>query len=248
VVSYDRKHNEANAENNRDGIDANWSWNGGVEGATTDPRIEALRERQIRNFFTLLLSSLGVPMLLMGDEVRRTQHGNNNAYCQDNSLSWFDWNLVDEHRALHRFVKLLITLRRRGAAEQGRPPGISLNQLLREATFVWSGVKIGQPDWSEQSHSLACTAMSQRGFELHAMWNAYWEPLTFELPPLAKTGSCWRRIIDTSLSSPHDLCSYDQAPAIESATYTLQPRSIAYVATHSEAGAADASTGRPHFD
>ena len=111
LVSYNHKHNEANGEENRDGTDDNLSWNCGVEGPTADPAVERLRTRQVKNFFTLTLLALGVPMLLMGDEVRRTQRGNNNAYCQDNEISWFDWTLLEQHRDLHRFVKMLIAHR-----------------------------------------------------------------------------------------------------------------------------------------
>ena len=105
LVSYNHKHNEANGEDNRDGSNDNLSWNCGVEGPTDDPAIEALRNRQVKNFFALELLSAGTPMLLMGDEVRRTQRGNNNAYCQDSEISWFDWSLLERHADIHRFVK-----------------------------------------------------------------------------------------------------------------------------------------------
>ena len=98
LVSYNQKHNEANGEDNRDGADDNRSWNCGVEGPTDDPAVEKLRNRQVKNFLTVTMLSLGVPMILMGDEVRRTQHGNNNAYCQDNETNWFDWTLVAKAR------------------------------------------------------------------------------------------------------------------------------------------------------
>ncbi len=111
LFSFNEKHNEANGENNRDGASENYSWNCGVEGPTEDPQVERLRARQIRNAVTLNLLSVGTPMLMMGDEVRRTQLGNNNAYCQNNELSWFDWSLCQTHADLHRFVKLLIQLR-----------------------------------------------------------------------------------------------------------------------------------------
>ena len=103
LVSYDDKHNEANGEDNQDGIDNNISWNCGVEGETDDPEVEDLRKRQIKNFATILLLSQGVPMILSGDEVRRTQKGNNNGYCQDNEINWFDWNLVEKNADILRF-------------------------------------------------------------------------------------------------------------------------------------------------
>ena len=113
LVSYNHKHNEANGENNRDGSDDNLSWNCGVEGPTDDPMVEALRNRQVKNFFALDLLAAGTPMLLMGDEVRRTQRGNNNAYCQDSDLSWFDWSLLERHGDIHQFVRALNRFRQR---------------------------------------------------------------------------------------------------------------------------------------
>src|SRR5262249_33945448 len=111
LVSYDHKHNEANKENNKDGSDSNDSWNHGVEGETEDPKIHPLRERQVRNFIATLALSQGVPMLCGGDEIGRTQRGNNNAYCQDNDISWLDWGLDDKKRALLRFTQRMFALR-----------------------------------------------------------------------------------------------------------------------------------------
>jgi len=224
LVSYDRKHNEANGEDNRDGSDDNLSWNCGVEGPADDPAIEALRNRQVKNFLTLTLLSAGTPMLLMGDEVRRTQGGNNNAYCHDHEIGWLDWSLLDRHTDLHRFVKLLNRFRRWRdvVAETGR---LSLNVLLRRVAVEWHGVTLGRPDWSDHSHSLAFTLRSLHDrYLLHGMLNAYWEPLTFELPPAPR--SSWRRCIDTALASPNDVRLWNDAPAVEQATYTVESRSI----------------------
>ena len=123
LVSYNEKHNEANGEGNQDGSNENLSWNCGIEGPSEDAEIERLRRRQIKNFLAILLISVGTPMLLMGDEMRRTQRGNNNAYCQDNEMSWLDWSLLDRHRDLHRFVRTLVGYRRRmmGARSAGEP-------------------------------------------------------------------------------------------------------------------------------
>jgi glycogen operon protein len=224
LVSYNRKHNEANKEGNRDGHNHNLSWNCGVEGPTDDPEIERLRQRQIKNFFTITLVALGMPMLLMGDEVRRTQQGNNNAYCQDNELSWFDWSLVEKHQDLHRFVKRLIHLRRDlNVLESGE--GLSLNRLLQQSRLEWHGVKLYQPDWGEDSHSLALTIRGEREL-FHLILNAYWEALEFELPPLpAGNRNGWRRVIDTALESPEDCC--ERARPIETgATYRAESRSV----------------------
>jgi glycogen operon protein len=231
LVSYDRKHNDANGEQNRDGSDANFSWNCGNEGPAADAGVEALRNRQVKNFLAFTLLAAGTPMLLMGDEVRRTQRGNNNAYCQDNEISWFDWTLLERHADVHRFVQLMNAFRqRRGVVTNGA--GLSLNQLLRQARIAWHGVVLDRPDWSEPSHSLAATLESLNGrLALHLMLNAYWEPLTFELPP-APRGSRhqWRRCIDTARPSPEDIAPWSDAPTITAAAYVVQPRSMALVA------------------
>src|SRR6266853_1539909 len=157
LVSYDRKHNEANGEGNRDGENDNRSWNCGVEGPTDDPVVDNLRNRLIKNLLTCTMLSLGMPMIMMGDEVRRTQRGNNNAYCQDNEISWCDWTLVYKHADLYRFVNLLIARRllRDVETEHERE---SLNQFLLEAIKAWHGVKLCKPDWGDRSHSVALSA------------------------------------------------------------------------------------------
>jgi glycogen operon protein len=226
VVSFNEKHNEANGEGNRDGANDNLSWNCGAEGPTDDPEIERLRNRQVKNFFTITLFAVGAPMLLMGDEARRTQRGNNNAYCQDNEISWFDWSLLDKHPDVHRFVKQLLSYRlRRDAAEE---EGLSLNELLRRGQTQWHGAKLKQPDWGDSSHSLACTFRSIKGrFLIHHMLNSYWEALEFELPPVGESAaSGWHRWIDTFLDSPDDLCDWASAPVLTGANYLVQPRSV----------------------
>jgi glycogen operon protein len=227
LVSYNHKHNEGNGENNRDGSDDNLSWNCGSEGPTDDPAIEALRNRQVKNFLVLELLAAGTPMVLMGDEVRRSQGGNNNAYCQDGEISWFDWSLLERHADIHRFVKLLNAFRqRRDTVAEGRK--VSLNQLLQRAKIQWHGVVLNRPDWSEHSHSLAFTLPTLRGrFRLHGMLNAYWEPLRFELPPIPEESrGGWRRCVDTALASPDDFCPWETAPFVEHGEYIVQPRSV----------------------
>jgi glycogen operon protein len=227
LVSYNEKHNEANGQNNLDGATVNLSWNCGIEGPTDDPQIEALRTRQIKNFLALNLLAAGMPMLVMGDEVRRTQHGNNNAYCQDNEISWFDWDLVERHADIHRFASSLIAYRTRPLAE-GIP--LTLNEVLEHSSIQWHGVKPYHPDWSEHSHSLAISLESLRAdILLYAMSNAYWEPLPFELPSTSILGGeprPWRRWIDTALASPQDVTPWETAPAFLAASYTVQPRSV----------------------
>jgi isoamylase len=227
LVSYDQKHNEQNGEGNRDGMNDNRSWNCGVEGPSQDPAIEKLRERQAKNFLAVTVLSLGMPMLLMGDEVRRSQRGNNNAYCQDNETSWLDWNALEKEAGLHRFVSLLLARRalRKIDGEQQR---LTLNQLLRGAHKAWHGTKLNQPDWSQQSHSLALSANVWReNLCFHLILNAYWEPLEFELPAEKDAGgNPWRRWIDTSLESPHDIIDWPSAPTVTARTYRVGPRSV----------------------
>jgi len=227
LVSYNEKHNEANGENNRDGASDNRSWNCGVEGPTDDPAVEKLRNRQAKNFLTITMLSLGVPMILMGDEMRRSQHGNNNAYCQDNETSWLDWTLITKHAELHRFVKLLVARRVLRDIEHERQR-MSLNQLIRQANKAWHGVKLNQPDWSDHSHSVALTGeIPREGVFFHLIINAYWEPLDFELPtPGERAGSPWRRWIDTSLDAPDDIVEWQVPSPISGNTYRTGSRSV----------------------
>jgi glycogen operon protein len=227
LVSYDGKHNEANGEDNRDGTDDNRSWNCGVEGPTEDPAVDKLRTRQVKNFFTVTMLSPGMPMMLMGDEVRRTQSGNNNAYCQDNETSWFDWTLVTERADVHRFVTLLNAHRVWRDVEHERQR-VALNQLIRQADITWHGVKLDEPDWRHSSHSVAFTArVTMDRTPYHIILNAYWEPLEFELPSLSDVGRHpWRRWIDTFLDSPHDIVDWERAPPVPGQTYQVESRSV----------------------
>jgi len=227
LVSYDQKHNEANGEDNRDGANDNRSWNCGVEGPTNEPEIERLRNRQVKNFLTVVLLSLGVPMIVMGDEVRRTQSGNNNAYCQDNEISWLDWSLVEKHADVHRFVTLLNARRLLRDAEHERQR-VTLNQLIRQANKKWHGVKVGQPDWGDHSYSLAFEAELRReGLRIYLILNAYSEPLNFELPVAGEgSTSSWRRWIDTALDSPQDIVPWQMAAMLPGPTYHAAARSV----------------------
>ena len=221
LCSYDRKHNEANGEANRDGNDQNDSCSYGAEGPTADPELLALRRRQCKNLLTILLTSQGTPMLLMGDEVRRTQCGNNNAYCQDNELGWFDWEDLHRHADMLRFVRGLIRL--------------NLDyHLFQEERFwsepddpevTWHGVQLGAPDLRQESHSLAYELTYLRhGEHLHILLNAFWEPLAFALPPLP-SGQHFYRVVDTALPSPQDYCEPQHAPLVSGSSYTAQARS-----------------------
>jgi glycogen operon protein len=170
--------------------------------------------------------SVGVPMFLMGDEVRRSQGGNNNAYCQDNETSWLDWELVCKHADVLRFVKLLLDRRvMRDVEHEHRR--MSLREFLRQSKHAWHGVKLHHPDWSEFSHSLAIGAeMKNEGLLLHVILNAYWEGLDFELPIVAERSKNWRRWIDTGLDPPHEICEWTAAVAVSGRTYRAGPRSV----------------------
>lgn len=236
LVSYERKHNEANGEDNRDGASDNRSWNCGAEGPTDDPAVERLRNRQVKNFLTATMLALGVPMIAMGDEVRRSQRGNNNAYCQDNETSWFDWTLLARHADVHRFVTLLNARRLlRDAEYENRR--VSLNQIIREAHKAWHGVRLNQPDWSDDSHSVAfCAEVRNEKMLLYLILNAYWEPLEFELPRLHNAdANAWRRWIDTALESPHDIVAWQSAPPTPGPSYRAEPRSVVALFARSEA-------------
>ena len=226
LVSYNRKHNELNREGNRDGMDDNRSWNYGVEGPSDDPAVEKLRNRQIKNFLTITMLSAGIPMILMGDEARRTQFGNNNAYCQDNETSWFDWRLLAKHADIHRFVSLLSARRglRKPEIERQR---ISLNRLLRGTNLTWHGIKVGQPDWQKSSHSIALTVeMPDESVIVHLLANAYWEALDFELPQIGRAGISWRRWINTALDSPQDIVYWEAPLPVPSSAVRAEPLSV----------------------
>jgi isoamylase len=223
LVSYSQKHNLANGENNRDGLDANYSWNCGVEGPTTNPKIERLRERQIKNFVTILLASQGTPMLLAGDEGRRTQHGNNNAYCQDNEISWFDWALLERYPEIYRFFREFVRLRK-------AHPTLHRKRVFEcvqedDPLVTWHGLVPRQPDWGDDSRSLAFTLTGIDGdAHFHVILNAYWESLSFELPAPPNRGT-WLRVVDTTLPSPQDIASPGQEVPVSTALYNVGARS-----------------------
>lgn len=227
LVSFNNKHNEANHHNNRDGADDNRSWNCGIEGPTPDPEIDRLRNRQVKNFLVITLMSLGLPMITMGDEVRRTQQGNNNAYCHDDESAWFDWSLLERHADVYRFVQW-ITRRRLGRDIGPEQQRITLAQWLSRGIKGWHGVKLNQPDWNTYSHSIALSAqLVKESLLVYFIFNAYWEPLEFELPHLNEgDGNSWHRWVDTYLESPMDIGPWEESPAISGPTYRAGARSV----------------------
>ena len=226
LVSYNEKHNAANGQENRDGYDANFSWNWGVEGPTDDPAVQRLRQRQVKNFLTILLVSQGIPMLSYGDEVRRTQLGNNNVYCQDNEISWFDWRLLERHAGIHRFFRGLIHLRRAHPTLHKKRIFECAAGMTDDSLINWHGVAVSQPDWGHESRSLAFTLSGVDGdAAFHIMLNAYWEELPFELPTAPHMGS-WLRLVDTNLDSPHDLAEPGAEVPVRQGVYRVGARSV----------------------
>ncbi|MDR2716457.1 MAG: glycogen debranching protein GlgX [Treponema sp.] len=215
LVTYNEKHNEENDEENRDGNDNNYSYNYGAEGPTIDPVLEGIRERQLKNFFTTLLISLGTPMILGGDEMGRTQNGNNNAYCQDNEISWHDWSLLEKNKNLFRFVKEMIAFRLRHPGFM-RPEFYTGREGDYSATpdISWYNEKGANPDWERTNSSLALqvngsradTALDKDNNDFYIMFNAGTDPVIFSIPPTASPGhKRWFRAVDTGMSSPKDI-------------------------------------------
>ena len=208
LVSFNSKHNLANGEDNRDGENHNNSWNHGVEGPSSDHAINSLRKRQQRNMLSTLLLARGVPMLLMGDEVGRSQGGNNNTWCQDTPLSWMIWSKEHCDGELLTFVRRLLKLRSQltellnpavGHSEQPHRRSSDPDGLWRQ----WHGVQLGKPDWASWSHCLAMSVhRGKRGAVLWAGFNAYYKGMHFDLP---KPASPWHRLIDTARPAGEDL-------------------------------------------
>ncbi len=234
LVSYNTKHNEANGEGNRDGVNDNLSWNCGVEGDSDNPAVEALRERQIRNLASLLMLARGVPMICAGDEVRRTQNGNNNAYCQDNEISWFDWKLVGRNRSLLRFWKRIIEFRRRHlSVRRGRFFNGEVN--ARGLTDVaWHGTKLDHPGWSDSDSRVLAYTLAGFGEEpdIHVMINMFWDALEFELPSIR--GREWLKAADTAADPPHDIEDPGKETRVAGDSCVVQGRSIVVLVNKEE--------------
>jgi glycogen operon protein len=224
LVSYDRKHNEANAEDNRDGRDDNFSWNSGVEGETDDVAILRLRGQRARNAVALLFLSQGVPMLLAGDEMLRTQEGNNNAYCQDNDISWLDWSLTPGQRQMLRFTREMIALRK-------RHPSLRRRRFLEPEEIRWYGETLEVPRWDDKEARVLCftlLGMVPEDPALHVMINMASTQRVLPLPPVLPRA--WRRIADTTMLAPDDF-----VPAgvpVRGQQYRLPPHGIAIFEAH----------------
>ncbi|MBN1121259.1 MAG: glycogen debranching protein GlgX [Anaerolineae bacterium] len=223
LFAYNEKHNLANGEDNLDGANDNYSWNCGVEGPTDDPEIAALRERLMRNAITILMVSQGVPMFFMGDEYGHTKFGNNNTYCHDNELNYFDWEKLKESADLYRFFKQVIAFRK-------AHPVLRVRRHLAGEDYVgsgcpdltWHGVRPWDADWSGWNLALAfmlCGENAARRDALrdvvYVMMNMYWEPQVFELPAPTRNGVRWHVAINTGNDSPDDICPVGQEPLLE---------------------------------
>lgn len=232
LVSYNEKHNHANGENNQDGANDNESWNCGVEGPTDDPEVLALRARQMRNAFTILMVSQGVPMLLMGDEVARTQHGNNNTYCHDSDLNWFDWSRLESQADLWRFVRLLIEFRHAHPVLRNRWHHSFHDRLGNgRPDFSWHGRRPWRPDWGPGSRTLAFMLDGDhaRGGELpdesvYVALNTDWRAHGFGVPEPG-CGRRWHVAFNTSMPAPEDAYEAGAEPPLEADFVLAGPRS-----------------------
>lgn len=235
LVTYRVKHNEANGENNRDGSDDNFSCNYGVEGETDDPSITAIRTRQVKNFLATLMLSQGVPMLLGGDEFRRTQRGNNNAYCQNNEISWYNWEFLNTHQETFRFTRELISFRKRHPCLRRSHFFSGQDTNLNGLPDVsWHGVAINKPDWNSENKALAClidgscpeVKEEAADNDLYLIFNAFQKSLSFPLPKLPN-GKRWFRVLDTSLPAPDDIVPEGSEVSLKSRRrYRAAPRSL----------------------
>ena len=229
LVSYNKKNNWANGEYNHDGSNQNYSWNCGIEGPTDDAQIKALRLTQMKNFLAILMLSNGVPMLLSGDEVGKSQGGNNNVYCQDNEISWFDWSLVETNKDLLRFAKMMIAFRkrcrslRRGEFLRGRTNERGIGDV------EWHGCQLNAPGFNDPyANVLSFTmgALDAADPDIHAMMNMHHAELPFQIRPLPDKRR-WHLFVQTSALSPADI--FEQGTELllaDQQSMVVPPRSI----------------------
>lgn len=225
LVAYNTKHNMANGEHNLDGNNSNESWNCGIEGPTSNKNILALREKQMRNFHLLLMLSIGVPMLSMGDEYGHSKYGNNNTWCHDNDLNWFIWDNIESNQAFFRFYRALIHFRKEHA-------------IFRRTTFLttndidWHGEQPFKPNWSSQSPFLAFTLKDKKeGKDLYVAFNPQNQPKKLQLPPPRNPKQKWQWKVNTANPSPNDVFDMASAPIQNESSYTLNPYSAIVLST-----------------
>ncbi len=228
LVSYNEKHNFANGEDNRDGCNNNFSYNYGVEGETEQPDILKLRRQQAKNSFAILLLSQGVPMLLAGDEVLNTQQGNNNGYCQDNTLTWFDWGLVEKNADMLRFVQHMIALRKRHKSLMRRRFLTGKRMADKNIPDIqWHGIELNHPQWQDpnaQILAFTLAAVDQHESDLHIILNMSADKISMPLPKIPHKK--WHLAADTALSSPNDCIPPNKQPLLKTLNYTVQPHAV----------------------
>lgn len=217
LVSYQQKHNLNNGENNRDGMNDNDSWNCGAEGTTSDPTILALRLRQMKNFHLVLMTSIGTPMILMGDEYGHTRNGNNNSYCQDNELNWFLWNELASSKDFFRFYKLLIHCRKNHTI-------FKRCNFLKSDEVDWHGEEPFKPNWQFNNHLVAYTLKEGDLEYVYIAYNACFKETTIHLP-LPPKGKQWKKIVDTFQPSPNDIVEDLNKAPILGEKFVLKPYS-----------------------
>ncbi len=225
LVSYDHKYNQMNGEDNRDGDNNNINWNSGVEGATDNPEIIAIRRCRVRTMAVILFLSQGVPMMVAGDEFGRSQGGNNNAWCQDNEISWINWQFLDSHSHRFRFFKKLINLRRKHPVFRRKDFFLatsSENEPVHLQEISWQALQPGQQDWGHDCHTLAFTLNGSQlpekdDDDFFVMLNGHRDQtatFTIPSPPTLHTDRCWKKIIDTAARPPADFLSKKNAPPV----------------------------------
>ena len=234
MVSYNGKHNEANGENNNDGSNDNYSWNCGEEGETKNPEVLRLRRKQIKNAFSLLLVSQGTPMILAGDEMGNTQWGNNNAYCQDNEISWIDWSLLEKNKEIYEFARKMVAFR------NAHPVFRNCSHFKNRdymgsgvADITWHGTKAWDVDWSGSNRMLAfmlCGKHAKGGTvkdnTIYVAMNMHWEMHGFELPQAYK-GAQWHVFANTDAAAPQDIWEVGQEKKLENQKeFLVGPRSV----------------------
>jgi isoamylase len=228
LVCFKHKHNQANGEGNKDGIGENFSDNYGMEGMTDDPEIERIRVRQIKNFLATLFISRGIPLLLGGDEFRRSQQGNNNAYCQDNEVSWYNWKLLEKNREIFRFSREMIAFRKRHRVLRG-------NKFYGTEDILWFNFDGEIPDWGDSSQSLGCLLLAKDAGEhdLYLMFNADSAEKVFAIPR-APEAKLWYQGVNTSKRPPADIHEPGQEPQLEPQDhYLLSGRSMVILVSRS---------------
>lgn len=234
MVSYNGKHNEVNAENNSDGSNDNYSWNGGWEGETCDPEINRLRIKQMKNALAMLLVSQGTPMILAGDEMANTRWGNNNAYCQDNEISWLDWSLLDKNRELFNFFSKMVAFRKAHPVLRSRGHFQNRDYIGSGfADITWHGTQAWDADWSAQSRVLAfmlCGRHAKGGTvddnSIYVAMNMHWQMHGFQLPKLPNYMS-WYVFANTDAQRPHDIWEPGKEVSLENQSeFLVGPRSV----------------------